>query len=398
MSVSILSHDHNLDPVAGAVRLLLVEDNDVDLEQLLGHLRGNAKAKWRVHWARSLKDALELMANHEFDAALVDLTLPDATGLEIVRALVAADPSCPVVAQSDIDDEALAADALTEGAQDYLYKSVITTDTLSRSISHAITRHRLWMTQAALQETHGELDDFAHVVAHDLRAPVRTARLLADRMLAFAGPLNPEATDLGCRLDQALGRLDRMILGMLEYSGLRALDVELGSVPLLEVVAETVADVQADGEHVNLEVQLDVDPEIHVHANRDMLARVLLNLLTNSVKFAEPRRALTVMISALVDPNAITMTVADNGTGLPEGTHERVFELTERLDHNREGLGFGLAIVRRCMTKMHGSIHFDPSATDGATAVLRLRQASVQAPSDADHQPLELSTTTVSGL
>lgn len=398
MSVGILSHDHSLNPVAGAVRLLIVEDNDHDLERLLGHLRGTTKARWRVHWARSLNDGLELMANHEFDAALVDLTLPDATGLEIVRALVTADRSCPVVVQSEIDDEALASDALTEGAQDCLYKPVITSGALTRSISHAITRHRLWMTQAALRETHHELDDFAHVVAHDLRAPVRTARLLADRMLAFAGPLNGKATDMGCRLDQALGRLDRMILGMLEYSGLRALDVELDSVPLLEVVAETVADVQADGENVDLDVQIDIDPGIHVHANRDMLSRVLLNLLTNSVKFARPDTALMVAIAARIDPTAVTMTVADNGTGLPAGTHERVFELTERLDHNREGLGFGLAIVRRCLTKMDGSIHFDPAAADGATAVVTLRPAPLHSQSDADHQPLELSTSMVSGL
>ncbi len=404
MTVNILSPGSRLEPVEGAITLLVVEDNDLDAERLFHHLRRDTKTRWRVHWARSLAEGLNLVSGRRFDAALIDLQLPDAAGLEVVRAVVAADPSCPVVVQSEINDEALASNALANGAQDYLYKPVITAGALARSINHAITRHSLRVTQAALRETHDELDDFAHVVAHDLRAPVRTARLLADRLVAGLGALPEPTADLGFRLDQALGRLDRMVLGMLEYSGLRALDVQLASVPLLELVNEVVDDIEADGTHVDLDVRVDINSTIEVLANRDMLVRVFINLLTNSIKFARPETPLSVTVAARVDAAAVVVTVADNGIGLPEGTHEKVFGLTERLTHDREGLGFGLAIVRRCIAKMDGSIRFDPLAVDGATAILELRPVPGGRSSAADDQPVELSmdsersTSAVSGL
>lgn len=404
MTVNLASPGTRREPFKRDFRLLVVEDNDLDAERLIRHLRRDNKTRWRIQWAQSLAEALELVSGHEFEAALVDLHLPDAAGLEIVQAMVAADPSCPVVIQSGLDDDSLAAEALASGAQDYLHKSAITAAALARSINHAITRHSLRVTQDELRETHDELDDFAHVVAHDLRAPVRTARLLADRVLARIGTVDDLTVDLGSRLDQALGRLDRMVLGMLEYSGLRGLDVELVPVALLDVLNDIVEDVQADGEHVDLDVRLDVDPSIEVLANRDMLVRVLLNLLTNSVKFARPETPLSVAVSAHVDSGTVTVTVADNGIGLPEGTHERVFELTERLDHTSDGLGFGLAIVRRCMAKMDGTIRFDPSAAVGATAILELCSAPADQSSTMGHQSVDAaagsgrSTMVVSGL
>lgn len=357
------------------LEILVVEDNELDAERLMRHMRRDSKINWDITWATSLAVALSLTTSRRFDAVLLDLTLPDANGFDGLSAMVTANPDCPVVIQSGMDDDGVAAEAVAHGAQDYLFKSNITASALGRSVNHAITRHSLRATKDALMATNIELDDFAHVVAHDLRAPVRTARLLANRLIASTEDAKtnaPAGLDFGDRLDQVLERLDSMVLGMLEYSGIRALDIELEPMSLDHAVCDALADVQADGESVGLTYTVDVDPSISVKANHNMLQRVLVNLIANSIKFTRPGVPLTIDVSAEVNGGVVVLKVADNGIGIPEGYHERVFELTERLDHGAAGLGFGLAICRRCMTKMAGTINFDPEIETGATAVLTL--------------------------
>ncbi len=360
------------------LNILVVEDNELDAERLSRHLRRDTKVAWTVTWVRDLAEAEAVLDESQFDAVLLDLSLPDAIGFEALTTLIDANPHCPVVVQSGIEDNSVAAEAIVNGAQDFLAKSNITASSLARSVNHAMTRYRLQATHAALMASNIELDDFAHVVAHDLRAPVRTARLLANRLMANVEPNNSEssvdveALDLSSRLDAVLKRLDSMVLGMLEYSGLRAVSPELEPVCLYDALAAAFADLQADGEAVSLTYSIDVDPDITVRANRVMLQRVLVNLFANSVKFAKPSVPLKITASITDHQEIIRLRIKDNGVGIPSGAHEQIFELTERLDHGAAGLGFGLAICRRCMGKMDGTIYFDPTVQDGAPAVLTM--------------------------
>lgn len=304
---------------------------------------------------------------NQFDAALVDLSLPDAGSLDTVEALSSSFPQVPIVVQTGMEDDDLANEALTSGAQDFLSKSEITATSLARAINHAITRHSLRSTRVALRESHSDLDDLTRMVAHDLRAPVRTARLLADRLTAQVAPDDERAADFGARLDQVLRRLDTLVIGMLDYSGLRLEEVELESVNLALAVAEAIDDIEADGERVGLRVSVDVADDLCVMANPSLFSRVLVNALTNSIKFRRDDLPLRIEVAAVAVGQTVIVRIADNGIGLPDGTHEKVFELTRRLNHKHEGLGLGLAIGRRCMELMHGSVVFDPSVTQGAT-------------------------------
>lgn len=124
------------------IKILLVEDNDVD-----AHLTQDILAEWSIeqfditHVTR-LSEAFTHLARERFDAVLLDLSLPDGYGLSTLRQMQAANPTIPIIVLSGVSDQALALQAVQNGAQDYLVKGQGQPELLARSIRYAIERKR----------------------------------------------------------------------------------------------------------------------------------------------------------------------------------------------------------------------------------------------------------------
>jgi diguanylate cyclase (GGDEF)-like protein len=121
-------------------RVLLVEDNAGDAVLVSKQLGKVANAAYEVVHSERLADAVERLRRGSFEVALVDLSLPDARGLEIVQQLQGTAPSLPIVVLSGFDDEPLALQAVSAGAQDYLVKGEAGPRLLHRAIRYAVER------------------------------------------------------------------------------------------------------------------------------------------------------------------------------------------------------------------------------------------------------------------
>ena len=135
-------------------RLLLVEDNPGDARLLreMFNERGQASHITTLTHVESLLEAEKCLSAGEVDVVLLDLGLPDANGLTAVRRAQAAAPRVPLVVLTGLDDEALAAQALNEGAQDYLIKGQIEASGLFRALRYAIERKIMEETLFAEKE------------------------------------------------------------------------------------------------------------------------------------------------------------------------------------------------------------------------------------------------------
>ncbi|MEJ7819126.1 MAG: EAL domain-containing protein [Rubrobacteraceae bacterium] len=124
------------------VRVLLVEDNpgDARLVELL--LSEVISPEFDIAWAATLGEAFERLTENEFDVALLDLSLPDASGLDSVTALQSTAPRLPLVVLSGMADEDVALSAIQGGAEDYLVKGLGDGALISRSIRYAIERKK----------------------------------------------------------------------------------------------------------------------------------------------------------------------------------------------------------------------------------------------------------------
>jgi diguanylate cyclase (GGDEF)-like protein/PAS domain S-box-containing protein len=120
--------------------LLLVEDNQGDARSLREMLNQRHLTGTEVSHVTTMSDAESHLGSHVVDIIVLDLGLPDAQGLEAIRRTHTAAPRIPLVVLTGLDDESLAAQALQEGAQDYLLKGQIDSRGLLRSLRYAIER------------------------------------------------------------------------------------------------------------------------------------------------------------------------------------------------------------------------------------------------------------------
>src|ERR1700687_3338854 len=135
--------------VEKTIRILPVEDNPGDACLLRDMLEEAHSCKYDVTHLASLQKAVTHLAENPVDVVLLDLGLPDAQGLEVVKRVRAAAPRIPLVVLTGLDDESLAAQALQEGAQDFLVKGQIQSRGLVRALRYAIERK---LTEEALFE------------------------------------------------------------------------------------------------------------------------------------------------------------------------------------------------------------------------------------------------------
>jgi diguanylate cyclase (GGDEF)-like protein/PAS domain S-box-containing protein len=169
---------------SSVVRVLLVEDNAADAEATADALAFARSPRCRVTHAARLDDARELLADQRFDVVLLDLGLPDSRGLEGVRELRAAAPETAIVVLSGMGSEAVALDALTNGAQDYLVKGQASDDALQRSIRFAIARREADVAQrrfAAIVESTDLM-----VLTIDIEHRIASWNPGAERLLGYA--------------------------------------------------------------------------------------------------------------------------------------------------------------------------------------------------------------------
>ncbi len=121
------------------LNILIVEDNQGDFDITSGYLTAGGFVK-KIFQANSLSSAIELLNDNHFDVILLDLTLPDATGIQVIQSILKEAQSTPIIILTGYADKSLGLQSLTMGVQDYLAKDEVNTAILLKSIQYSIER------------------------------------------------------------------------------------------------------------------------------------------------------------------------------------------------------------------------------------------------------------------
>jgi PAS domain S-box-containing protein len=237
---------------------------------------------------------------------------------------------------------------------------------------------------ARLRETVQELEAFSYSIAHDMRAPLRAMRGFASILEEeHTTRLDPVALSYLHRISNAASRLDQLILDILDYSKIVRDELRLAPLDLHKLVREILASYpQFDSSRVDIVVE---GPLPVVLANNAAMTQVLSNILTNAVKFATPGVRPRVRIRAedvRNDPDfpngAVRLWVEDNGIGIPARAQSRLFEIFTRFEDAAlyEGTGIGLAIVKKAVERMRGSIGVESERGKGSRFWVQLHRPS----------------------
>jgi PAS domain S-box-containing protein len=228
---------------------------------------------------------------------------------------------------------------------------------------------------ARMREALRELETFTYSVAHDLRAPLRAMNQMSEILIEeFAPKLGPDGWEYARRIGQAAERMDLLTSDLLEYSRLTRADVAIGPMDVHVVVDEVVASLEADIRHAGARVRLELAHEM-AYGNRFLLTQALTNLLSNAIKFAKPDTTPDVRIRASVgEAGRIRLWVEDDGIGIDPKHHTKLFRVFERLNPHGpyKGTGIGLAIVRKAVERMSGTIGVESELGKGCRFYIEL--------------------------
>lgn len=246
--------------------------------------------------------------------------------------------------------------------------------------ANLLLEQRVQERTGQLAEANIELRAFAHTAAHDLRAPLRNIEGYADALLEDeARTLSETGKIFVGRIQTVAQRMDRLVTELLAYSQLSRAEMPLRTVDLGRVVQLALQDMESQiaASHAQVEVIAGLPA---VLGNEGVLVQVIQNLVGNAIKFVAPNVRPLVRITARAEGRHACVWVADNGIGIPEDKRDRVFEVFERL-HGEEqypGTGIGLAIVRKGVERMGGSVVVEP-ASAGTVFRLCLQRSPAEA-------------------
>ena len=167
--------------------VLLVEDSAVDAALVKGLLRHGGSEQFAVSEVTTLAEALHCLTQTEIDVVVLDLTLPDSTGLETLRRIVARSTRVPIVVLTGAD-EAIGIEAMREGAQDYIPKGQLQGPLLARSVRYAMERHRASQALRDSQESLSRVISSAAdaIITKDLNGITTSWNPAAERLFGYS--------------------------------------------------------------------------------------------------------------------------------------------------------------------------------------------------------------------
>ncbi len=206
----------------------------------------------------------------------------------------------------------------------------------------------------ALERSNEELEKFAYVASHDLKAPLRAIDQLADIVIEDAADQLPAESRADLELLKGrVGRMDRLLSGLLDYSRIGTVETEAQELDVTRVVRDIV-DLQGLNGKITVDFGRPMGP---IHAPRAVADVVFRNLISNTVKHHD-RDQVHIRIDYALGTRFDTLTYTDDGPGIPYEFRHKVFEMfqTLRPRDEVEGSGMGLALVRKALASVGGTI------------------------------------------
>jgi len=239
-------------------------------------------------------------------------------------------------------------------------------------------------------------EEFLAMVSHDLKTPLTSLHGTLVLLLSGAvGDISKEANQMVRLAEDEVSRLSRLVIDLLDVARIDAghMQLHLSLVPFDTIIKRAVNAVQsfADDHAVNIESKLT---KLEVEVDGDRIVQVLVNLLTNAIKFSPADSKVFISVEQL--ENWLEVRVSDEGRGIPETHKESVFERFQQVEvadrARKGGTGLGLPICKNIIDQHHGTIGFESKVGKGSTFWFRLPIKEILA--DQPQPALSLTDTT----
>jgi two-component system sensor histidine kinase/response regulator len=377
--------------------ILIVDDNLQNREVAEGHLVG---AGYAAIQADSGIRALSLFQERKPDLILLDVLMPLMDGFETCKRLrqLPEGAQTPVLFLTALGDLGTHRSALDSGADDFLTKPINRTELLIRirsllrikRLSDELRRnYDVIRTQRdALLEAHRQKEELTALIIHDLKNPLTSILSNAQFVARSTGMT---ATERESQIDvlRSSQTMLRMVMNLLDVSRSDdgALIPQMSDFDLPALLEEISSEIGHRLSDKNQRLTVAISAEVgRLHADRDLVRRIIENLIDNAHKYGPSSLPIAIDISAGVDATrsnqgpVVEIRVSDEGRGIPEEHRARIFEKYVQIDDGtptdlRVSHGLGLLFCRRAVDVHGGTIWVEDNRPRGACFCVRLPAA-----------------------
>ncbi len=348
----------------GKFKILIVDDNPKNI-QVVGNLL--SREGYPTAFALGGEQALDMAKNDRFDLILLDVMMPETDGFEVCERLkneesTKAIPVIFLTAKTDADS---IAKGFESGAYDYVAKPFISRELLAR------VRTQLHLKSASDELNHRyekikRLEDaretLTSMIVHDLRNPL-TAVMSGAELLGISGAVSDDssASETLRLISNASRTMLDMTTALLDVARFEAgeMVLKMETTILSDVVEKVLETLRFSLDEKKLSLRVDLAENIPpLHADREVLRRIIVNIMGNAIRFAPWESAIT--LSAALEEACVRLTVSDEGPGIPAEYHDKIFDKFSQVEMHKSrkkySTGLGLTFCKMAVEAHGGEI------------------------------------------
>ena len=338
-----------------------------------------SRAKYKIVTASGGNEALEKAATELPDLILLDIMMPDMDGYEVIRHLKA-DPALqdiPVIFLTALHNPEDIVKGFKLGASDYVSKPFNHEELITRVSHHiylAAAQRTIMQQRDELQATVDARDKMYSVIAHDLRSPIGTLKMVFN-MLSInltqqqIGEDNMEMITMGNNITESTFMLLDNLLKWTK-SQIGRLNVVYQQFDLVPIIQGVIEIFSIAAELKNIRLRVEIPDTLEVYADCDMMKTVIRNLISNAMKFTPEGGDITIRVRQ-DDAQAAIVEVSDSGCGISKENQAKLMKPSTHFStfgtKNEEGSGLGLLLCQDFATKNGGRLWFESEEGKGST-------------------------------
>lgn len=307
------------------------------------------------------------------DLILLDIMMPEMDGYKVCQILKSSERTrhIPVIFISALDEVLDKVQAFSVGAADYVTKPFQEAEVLAR-VKHHLRLQRLQQQlierNEALERSNRELEQFAHVVSHDLQQPLLSVTGFIKLIkLKYQANLDEAVLEYLDRIAGAGTRMQRLIQDLLAYAQIGKSDAPFDAIDCNLILEKVKENLQATMDEKGTQLNYGFLPTIQ--GNETQLIQLFQNLIGNAIKFIEPNVVPKIEISVKQHHQMWLFGVQDNGIGIETEDLKQIFEAFQRLHSSKKypGTGIGLATCKKIVENHGGQIWVESEVGVGTT-------------------------------
>ncbi len=341
------------------------------------------KGGMRCHGVECGEHALEWLASNCPDLICSDLDMPGIGGIELCRAVrsSAATKEVPFIILTALSGVDPIGEAFAAGANDYVSKPLRPVELVSRARRHIAEgrqRRQAFQRIQTLDCLNETKNRFLGVASHDLRNPLVSIRGISQYLQSERfGPLNDSQQEMIAAVAEASGYMLTLVEDLLDISKIEAdhMDLKLEPRGVGDLIRQAALLHQAAADRKRISITADDQSgDALASLDRKLITRVIDNLVSNAIKFSAPDTRVT--IAGRATDSAVSVSVDDEGPGIPPQEFDRLFKEFSRTSNLPTGgessSGIGLYVVKRIAQRHSAEIAAENRPQGGARFTLTL--------------------------